>query len=591
MTSGDRSKKPSAEAEHYRLNKLRKRAKGHQGQRDPGGETAMTRNLWIDCGWGRLFFAQTYERLEDMVAELKNEAPSKRDIAFYLREPHVALALAPQDLFLDPSHTFRLDLNTYRPAKRKAPGYHIRRLAHRRDDDEINRIYAARHMVHADPGFFWQNRDTRHLTVFVVEEDETGEILGTVMGVNHARAFNDPERGASLWCLAVDPQAPYPGMGENLTRRLAEHFQARGCNYMDLSVLHDNEEAIRLYEKLGFVRVPFFAVKTRNAINEKLFAGPSFEAKLNPYAVIIANEARRRGIRVEVLDSESSYFRLSFGGRAVICRESLSELTTAIAMSRCQDKRVTRRLLGAAGLVVPAQQMAGSSERNEAFLEKHGSIVVKPASGEQGRGVAVGITDAAAMDKAIKAVRRIEAQVVLEECAAGADLRVIVIDFKVVAAAVRRPPAVVGDGKSSLRKLISRQSRRRRSATGGEAAIPIDAETKRVIADAGYSLKDVLPAEESLTVRSTANLHTGGTIHDVTDELHASLRDAAVRAAKAIDIPVVGIDMIVPDPAGAEYVIIEANERPGLANHEPQPTAERFIDLLFPYSVPADFRS
>ena len=85
-----------------------------------------------------------------------------------------------------------------------------------------------------------------------------------------------------------------------------------------------------------------------------------------------------------------------------------------------------------------------------------------------------------------------------------------------------------------------------------------------------------------LRVRATANLHTGGTLHDVTDALHPVLRAAACRAARAIDIPVVGLDFMVPDVEGPDYAVIEANERPGLANHEPQPTAERFIDLLFP---------
>ena len=83
-------------------------------------------------------------------------------------------------------------------------------------------------------------------------------------------------------------------------------------------------------------------------------------------------------------------------------------------------------------------------------------------------------------------------------------------------------------------------------------------------------------------MRRTANLHTGGTIEDVTAELHPEIAAAAVRAAEALDIPVTGIDFLVPDVAGSDYVFIEANERPGLANHEPQPTAERFVDLLFP---------
>ena len=83
-------------------------------------------------------------------------------------------------------------------------------------------------------------------------------------------------------------------------------------------------------------------------------------------------------------------------------------------------------------------------------------------------------------------------------------------------------------------------------------------------------------------VRRTANLHTGGTIDDVTDRLHPAIAEAAVRASRAIGIPVTGLDFLVPDVEGAEHVFIEANERPGLANHEPQPVAARFVDLLFP---------
>jgi D-alanine-D-alanine ligase-like ATP-grasp enzyme len=98
-------------------------------------------------------------------------------------------------------------------------------------------------------------------------------------------------------------------------------------------------------------------------------------------------------------------------------------------------------------------------------------------------------------------------------------------------------------------------------------------------------MEAVLPEGKHLRVRKTANLHTGGTIHDVTDRLHPALRQAAVDAARAIDIPVTGLDFLVPSVERPDYVIIEANERPGLANHEPQPTAERFVDLLFPQTV------
>ena len=87
-----------------------------------------------------------------------------------------------------------------------------------------------------------------------------------------------------------------------------------------------------------------------------------------------------------------------------------------------------------------------------------------------------------------------------------------------------------------------------------------------------------------MPVRRTANLHTGGTLEDVTATLHPALRDAAIKAARTLQIPVVGLDLLVPAADRPEHVFIEANERAGLANHEPQPTAERFVDLLFPLS-------
>ncbi|MGZ9106262.1 MAG: N-acetylglutaminylglutamine synthetase, partial [Rhodoplanes sp.] len=548
----------------------------------PEAETSAA----VDCGWGRLLFGQTFQSSMALIEAMRAEGPERRDIAFYIRDPHVVLAAAPQEVFLDPSHTYRLDLSTYRASRRAPRGFFIRRLTPEADADAMNRLYLARSMVPVAPQFFWSRRDSRAITCFLAEDEASGEVLGTVMGVDHARAFGDTERGSSLWCLAVDPQAASPGIGEALVRRLAEHFQARGAAFLDLSVLHDNESAIALYEKLGFQRVPFFAIKRKNPINESLFAGSAGDEELNPYARIIINEARRRGIHVEVLDAAGGFFRLSYGGRSIRCRESLSELTSGIAVSICDDKAVTRRLVEKAGLKVPRQIEAGEEAAMSAFLAEAGSVVVKPARGEQGRGVAVGIEDLESLKRAVALARQHCDRVLVEECVAGEDLRLVVIDTRVVAAALRRPPRVIGDGRATIRFLIEHLSRRRAAATGGESTIPLDAETERTLAAGGFRLDDIAPKGEEIAVRRTANLHTGGTIHDVTAEVHPQLIDAAVRAARAIEIPVVGIDLMVASPLKPDYAFIEANERPGLANHEPQPTAERFVDLLFPRSRP-----
>jgi len=545
------------------------------------------RRSWVDMGWGRVLFAQTYDDADALVREIRAEGEEQRDIALYVTDPHLILAAAPAELFLDPSHTYRLNLATYRPARGRPSGFFIRRM-NAADADAVNRLYALHRMVRVPPEFFARQLrdDSRLLTYFVAEDEETGEVFGTITGIDHSQAFDDPQCGSSLWTLAVDPQTPHAKVGEALIRWLAGHYQTRGCAYLDLSVMHDNEAAIALYEKLGFRRLPLFTVKRRNVINERLFVGSDPAASMNPYARIIIDEARRRGIGVEVLDAGGGVFELRYGGRRIRSRESLSDLTTAVSVAVCDDKAMTRRIVSRAGVKVPDQVEASDSRAVKALLERHGSVVVKPARGEQGRGVAVDLRTIEEVEEAVARASDTSERVLVESYHEGEDLRLVVIGYELVAAAIRRPASVVGDGTHSVRELIERQSRRRAAATGGESTIPLDGETERCVRKAGYSLDDVPPAGKAFAVRKAANLHTGGTIHDVTASVHPALVDAAVRAARAIEIPVVGIDLIVPDVSRGDYVFIEANERPGLANHEPQPTTERFIDLLFPLSRP-----
>ncbi|WP_433390117.1 N-acetylglutaminylglutamine synthetase [Micromonospora sp. KLBMP9576] len=537
----------------------------------------------LDCGWGRLVFGQTFVDQAAVADVLRSEAAGSRDICIYLRDPHVLVSRLPDELFIDPSLTYRLPLDDGRPGDDDVPGLTIRPLADAADAEAVNRIYACNGMVTAGVDVLVANARTDRF-LHLVAEDATGEIVGTITGVDHVAVFDDPDNGASLWCLTVDFNTAPPGTGQALITALAARLVERGRAYVDLSVLAENAGAIRLYERLGFYRTSTLCVKRKNPINERLFlpATPEGYDRLNPYARIVADEAMRRGIRVEVTDPDWGELRLSSGGRTILTRESLSELTSAVAMSRCDDKRVTRRILTEAGLSVPHGRTATGDDGDAAFLADAGRVVVKPARGEQGNGITVGVRTPEALAAAVEVAARFCPDVLIERMCAGEDLRVIVIDHEVVAAAVRRPASITGDGVHDIAELIERQSRRRAAATGGESRIPLDDMTRDVLAEAGHELHDVLPEGQVLAVRRTANLHTGGTIHDVTGELHPAIAEACVAASRALDIPVTGLDLLVDAPDRPGHVFIEANERPGLANHEPQPTAERFVDLLFP---------
>lgn len=566
------------------------RLQHHAARTSDQGRDDFEHNVAVECGWGKILMGHTFQDPKFLAEQMCKEGPGKRDIALYVTDPHIVLAHAPQQLFLDPSDTFRLDLSLYRTDQQDVqPNVLVRRVQTLAEAKAVSHIYLSRQMVAPAPEFIFQNRLSKSLIYLVAEDTASGQVVGTVMGLNHIELFNDPSAGASLWCLAVDPQAPRPRVGVALVNYLAKYFQTRRCAYMDLSVMHDNEQARNLYEQMGFKRLRTFAIKNKNAFNEDLFLGPNVQEKMNPYAEIIINEARARGISVEILDAAGGYFRLSRGGKQIVCRESLSELTSAVAVSLCQDKLLTHRWLEKINIKTPAYQLAADAAQNQAFLQEHGTVVVKPTTGEQGKGITIGVKTPAQLNDAILLAQQYGEQVLLESFHQGEDLRVVVIKNEVVAAAVRRPAQIVGDGVSSVRKLIEKQSRRRASATKGESKIPLDKVTEQCITEQGYDFESVLASGEKLTVRKTANLHTGGTIHDVTEQLHPEIGRVAVAAAKHLNIPVVGFDFLVQAVDQPEYVFIEANERVGLANHEPQPTAQKFLDLLFPLSVSAKY--
>ena len=540
-------------------------------------------DVTLDCGWGRLLVGHTFSDPQRLANALLEEAPGERDIALYVADPHVVLSFAPQQLFLDPSDTLRLWFTDYRPAHDAMRGFHIRRPQCDADWQAINTLYMSAGMVQVNPQRLTP-REAGGPDFWLAEDTDSGQIIGTVMGLNHARAYDDPDKGSSLWCLAADSQTQRFGVGEMLVRHLAEYFMSRGSSYMDLSVLHDNHQAKMLYHKLGFRQLRTFTIKRKNSINQALFLGPEQDKGLNPYARIITRAARRKGIEVIINDAEAGLFTLIQGGRQIRCRESLSDLTTAVSMTLCQQKQLTHRTLRQHGLNTPSWQLAGKPEENAAFLAEHGALVVKPDNGEQGNGVSVNLRDAQSLEQAIAEARRFDSRVLLESYHPGDDLRVVVINYQVVAAAIRQPAQICGDGRKTVRELIKKQSRKRQASTGGESRIPLDEETRRTVEDAGYTFDSILPVNQTLQVRRTANLHTGGVLVDVTERLHPALQEAAIAAARALEIPVVGMDLLVPAVDQPDYVIIEANERPGLANHEPQPTAECFIDMLFPLS-------
>ncbi len=306
-------------------------------------------------------------------------------------------------------------------------------------------------------------------------------------------------------------------------------------------------------------------------------------SKMNMYARILMDEAKKRGIEVEEIDSRFNLFALKFNGSAVLCRESLTDRTSAYTMTVCANKWLTGSLLRKAGLNFPRQEIWENHDQALTFLtDCGGRVVVKPLNGEQGNGITVDVRNAAQLETAVEKAGCYDTEILLEEFVEGKDLRLIVIDYRFVAAIERVPATVTGNSKDTIKELIENRNRELEHDTDGEAFIPIEAALDDLLGEQGLLLHSIPPVGEEIRVCRLANYHSGGLIEDVTDQVNPTLRTVAEKTARVLNIPVVGLDFIVPAVSGVDYYIIEANERPGLANHEPQPTAERFIDFLFP---------
>ncbi|MCL1921135.1 MAG: ATP-grasp domain-containing protein [Kiritimatiellaeota bacterium] len=304
---------------------------------------------------------------------------------------------------------------------------------------------------------------------------------------------------------------------------------------------------------------------------------------LTPYTTTLLDAARRRGIRVRIInpDPDLPVFDLSRGGRTVRCFNALTDLVGAATYHLVNNKRACHHWLAARRIPVPAQIAYDDAcpARAAAFLAQYAPIVVKPCMQWGGRGVSMGVRTAGELAAAVRFARRYEPDVILEETVPGDDLRVILAGGELAAAIRRNPASVVGDGHRTIRQLIARRNALRRKADPSNL-IPWDAETRRNLAELGRRPDDVPHDGECVRVRLTNNYHTGGQTDVVTDAVPRRALALAQRIARALALPLVGVDFLI-DPATRRMTVIEVSPDMAISPPEGDTVAERFLDTLF----------
>jgi cyanophycin synthetase len=319
------------------------------------------------------------------------------------------------------------------------------------------------------------------------------------------------------------------------------------------------------------------------------------DVRLGPSTGAIVRAALARGIPFRRLNT-GSLVQLGQGihQRRILAAET--DATSAVAEAVAKDKELTRTLLRAVGVPVPAgRPVADAEDARAAAEELGGPVVVKPRDGNHGRGVTPNLTTAEQVGRAYAAARAESEHVLVETFVPGVDHRLLVIGNRLVAAAVREPAHVVGDGRSTIAQLIDEVNRDPRRSDGHATVlskIKLDAVGLSVLAEQGFTPESVPPAGVKVLIRRNGNLSTGGTATDVTDRVHPDVAERAVEAALVVGLDVAGVDVVASDVSrpleelgGA---VVEVNAGPGLRMHlepsagRPRPVGEAMVDLLFP---------
>ena len=318
------------------------------------------------------------------------------------------------------------------------------------------------------------------------------------------------------------------------------------------------------------------------------------DVRLGPSTGAIVQAAVARGIPVRRLTS-SSLVQFGWGSRQRRIQAAETDSTSAISEAIAQDKDLTKKLLDAAGVPVPLGQVVTSAEAGWAAACEIGlPVVVKPRDGNQGKGVTVNILTQEHFMAVYGAAAAISDEVLVERFIPGHDHRLLVVGNRLVAAARREPPHVTGDAVHTVRELVEQVNSDPRRGEGHATSltkIRFDDIAMARLAVQGYNADSIPPLGERVVLRNNANLSTGGSATDVTDDVHPEVAARAVEAAQMIGLDICGVDVVcqtvhrpLEEQGGG---VVEVNAAPGLRMHlspsygKGQPVGEAIVSAMF----------
>jgi len=317
--------------------------------------------------------------------------------------------------------------------------------------------------------------------------------------------------------------------------------------------------------------------------------------RLGPSTGSIIEEAVSRGIPWMRLN-KYSLCQLGYGMNQKRVQATVASTTSSIGVEIACDKEDTKHLLEQANIAVPKGDIVRSERGLKDAIDYIGyPLVIKPINGNHGRGITINIKNWDDALVGFHAAKEISRSVIIEKYITGDDYRLLVINYKLVAAAKRTPAHVIGDGKSTIQELIDKINEDPRRGYGHEnvlTMISVNEMTETILSANDLTLESILEKDKILNLKDTANLSTGGTATDVTDIVHPQNIFMAERIARVVGLDICGIDVMTSDisvplseTGGA---ILEVNAGPGFRMHLapteglPRNVAAHVVDMIYP---------
>ncbi|BDT73197.1 cyanophycin synthetase [Comamonadaceae bacterium OS-4] len=441
---------------------------------------------------------------------------------------------------------------------------------------EVTRIRALR-----GPNLWSHHTAIQSVVICTAEEDAVSSIPGfeaklrarfpevsPFQPVGHLESVS-LARVLELVALGLQAQAGCPVTFSCTTPTVDKHVYQVVVEYSEEEVGH---LAMEWAEKLcnsALHDTPFDLQAALEALREL-----DEDVRLGPSTGSIVDAAVARGIPYSRM-TEGSMVRLGWGSKQRRIQAAEMDVTSAIAEAIAQDKELTKKLLAAAGVPVPGGRSVVDADDAWAAAQEIGlPVVVKPNDGNQGKGVTVNITSREQLIRAFEVAKEFRDDVLVERFMPGNDFRLLVVGDKLVAAARRDPPKVVGDGVHTIAELVAQVNADPRRGSGHSTSltkIRFDEIAKTTLANQGFNADSVPAKGQRVNLRNNANLSTGGSATDVTDDVHPEVAARAIAAAHMVGLDICGVDVVcdsilrpLEEQGGG---IVEVNAAPGLRMH------------------------